>query len=110
MYYELGLKLLRAGGLIAIDNVLWYGKVADMDKNNNKSDDDKENDDDFLTGDDFNTGDEGTTKKKEKKKKRSFDKQTQALRALNLKLLSDDRVRQHCLVPIGDGLTLCQKL
>src|SRR5436305_123159 len=28
-YFELSLKLLRAGGLIAIDNVLWSGRVAD---------------------------------------------------------------------------------
>ncbi|MDJ0772054.1 MAG: class I SAM-dependent methyltransferase [Mastigocoleus sp. MO_167.B18] len=28
-YYERALKLLRPGGLIAIDNVLWSGKVAD---------------------------------------------------------------------------------
>ncbi|HEY5210528.1 MAG TPA: class I SAM-dependent methyltransferase [Stellaceae bacterium] len=28
-YYERGLTLLRAGGLIAIDNVLWNGTVAD---------------------------------------------------------------------------------
>jgi predicted O-methyltransferase YrrM len=28
-YYEGGLKLLRHGGLIMIDNVLWDGKVAD---------------------------------------------------------------------------------
>ena len=28
-YYEACLQLLRPGGLIAIDNVLWYGKVAD---------------------------------------------------------------------------------
>ena len=28
-YYELSLKLLRKGGLIAVDNVLWDGKVAD---------------------------------------------------------------------------------
>lgn len=29
-YYELSLQLLRPGGLIAIDNVLWDGKVADL--------------------------------------------------------------------------------
>lgn len=34
-YYELSLQLLRRGGLIAVDNVLWSGKVAD------KSDHDK---------------------------------------------------------------------
>lgn len=28
-YYELSLKLLRAGGLIAVDNTLWSGDVAD---------------------------------------------------------------------------------
>ena len=28
-YYEACLQLLRPGGLIAIDNVLWYGDVAD---------------------------------------------------------------------------------
>ena len=28
-YYEKALKLIRVGGLIAIDNVLWNGKVAD---------------------------------------------------------------------------------
>jgi predicted O-methyltransferase YrrM len=30
LYYELCLKLLRVGGLIAIDNVLWSGAVADL--------------------------------------------------------------------------------
>ncbi len=29
VYYELLLKLLRPGGLIAVDNTLWSGKVAD---------------------------------------------------------------------------------
>lgn len=29
-YYEKSLTLLRPGGIIAIDNVLWSGKVADM--------------------------------------------------------------------------------
>jgi caffeoyl-CoA O-methyltransferase len=28
-YYERALKLVRSGGLIAIDNTLWYGKPAD---------------------------------------------------------------------------------
>ena len=28
-YYELMLKLVRPGGLIAIDNVLWFGRVCD---------------------------------------------------------------------------------
>ena len=30
-YYEVGLSLLRKGGLILVDNVLWSGKVADPD-------------------------------------------------------------------------------
>jgi predicted O-methyltransferase YrrM len=32
-YYEGGLKLLRRGGLMLIDNVLWDGKVADASVN-----------------------------------------------------------------------------
>ena len=32
-YYEQALQLVRAGGIIAIDNVLWSGKVADLDVN-----------------------------------------------------------------------------
>lgn len=32
-YYELSLQLLRPGGLIAVDNVLWDGKVADSNNN-----------------------------------------------------------------------------
>lgn len=29
LYYELSLKLIRKGGVIAVDNVLWSGRVAD---------------------------------------------------------------------------------
>jgi predicted O-methyltransferase YrrM len=29
-YYELCLQLVRSGGVILIDNVLWYGRVADL--------------------------------------------------------------------------------
>ncbi|HYM32882.1 MAG TPA: class I SAM-dependent methyltransferase [Candidatus Cybelea sp.] len=32
-YYERALTLLRKGGLIAIDNVLWHGKVVDASAN-----------------------------------------------------------------------------
>ncbi len=32
-YYELLLRLIRPGGLIAVDNVLWGGAVIDPDKN-----------------------------------------------------------------------------
>jgi predicted O-methyltransferase YrrM len=36
-YYEQALKLLRIGGLIAIDNMLWYGRVADPDVTDNRT-------------------------------------------------------------------------
>lgn len=32
-YYEAALKLVRVGGIVAIDNVLWYGRVADPNNN-----------------------------------------------------------------------------
>lgn len=68
-YYEKALLLLRVGGLIAIDNVLWGGQVADL---------------------------------------KFQDADTQAIRALNAKILKDDRVTISML-PIGDGLTLARK-
>ncbi|MBD2691302.1 class I SAM-dependent methyltransferase [Anabaena catenula] len=36
-YYERSLKLIRPGGLIAIDNVLWSGKVADSEVQDNQT-------------------------------------------------------------------------
>lgn len=68
-YYEGVLALLRVGGVVAIDNVLWGGQVADP---------------------------------------RQKDEDTQAIRALNAKILQDERV-SLTLVPIGDGLTLARK-
>lgn len=68
-YYEQCLRLVRIGGLIAIDNVLWDGKVAD---------------------------------------EKYQDENTQAIRALNAKILKDKRVEMSML-PIGDGLTLVIK-
>lgn len=32
-YYEMGLSLLRKGGIIAVDNTLWSGAVADPENN-----------------------------------------------------------------------------
>jgi len=65
-YIERALRLVRPGGLIAIDNVLWSGRVADSSVD---------------------------------------DESTVAIRTLNDKLASDDRV-EVAMVPIGDGLTL----
>jgi predicted O-methyltransferase YrrM len=36
-YYEQAMKLVRPGGLIAIDNVLWSGRVADPDTQDNRT-------------------------------------------------------------------------
>ncbi|SRR5579883_1105860 len=36
-YYERSLQLVRSGGLVAIDNVLWYGRVADPDVQDNST-------------------------------------------------------------------------
>lgn len=36
-YYERCLSLVRPGGLIAIDNVLWYGRVADPEQQDERT-------------------------------------------------------------------------
>jgi predicted O-methyltransferase YrrM len=67
-YYERLLRLVRPGGLIAIDNVLWGGRVADPAED---------------------------------------EPDTVALRALNRKLATDERV-SLCLLPVADGVTLAR--
>jgi len=68
-YYERCLKLVRRGGLILIDNVLWGGSVANLaDK----------------------------------------DEDTRAIRALNAKLKTDERV-DLALFAVGDGMTCALK-
>ncbi|HEV8391780.1 MAG TPA: class I SAM-dependent methyltransferase [Dongiaceae bacterium] len=68
-YYEGGLKLLRQGGLMVLDNMLWSGDVADPAKH---------------------------------------DADTDALRALNLKIRDDKRV-DFCLLSADDGILLARK-
>ena len=68
-YYERSLKLVRRRGLIAIDNTIWSGRVADP---------------------------------------QVTDADTLAIRKLNEKLLSDERVALSMLT-VGDGLTLAMK-
>jgi predicted O-methyltransferase YrrM len=68
-YYERCLKLVRPGGIVLIDNVLWGGSVANLaDK----------------------------------------DEDTQAIRELNAKLRSDERV-DLTLLAVGDGMTCALK-
>jgi predicted O-methyltransferase YrrM len=68
-YYEGCLKLLRPGGLMVLDNMLWSGNVANPDKH---------------------------------------DPDTDALRALNLKIRDDGRV-DFCLLSADDGILLARK-
>ena len=68
-YYEYALRLLRPGGLIMFDNVLWGGEVADQ---------------------------------------RYKDADTLALRAINRKLHTDERI-DLSLLPLADGITLAHK-
>jgi predicted O-methyltransferase YrrM len=68
-YYERCLKLVRKGGLILIDNVLWGGSVANLAED---------------------------------------DEDTTAIRALNAKLKSDERV-DLTLFAVGDGMTCALK-
>ena len=68
-YYERCLKLVRRGGLILIDNVLWGGSVADP---------------------------------------ADVDSDTTAIRSLNAKLKTDERI-DLALLTTGDGMTCAVK-
>jgi caffeoyl-CoA O-methyltransferase len=67
-YYERCLRLVRPGGLIAVDNVLWGGRVVDD---------------------------------------AADDEDTRAIKALNDKIVADDRVSM-VLLPVADGVTLAR--
>lgn len=68
-YYERALQLVRRGGLIVVDNTLWYGKPLDPTVQ---------------------------------------DADTVAIRNLNQKLHTDERVTL-AMLPIADGMTLALK-
>jgi predicted O-methyltransferase YrrM len=68
-YYEACLKLVRSGGMITLDNMLWGGQVSDPT---------------------------------------AHDADTDALRALNLKIRDDARV-DACLLTVGDGVMVARK-
>jgi predicted O-methyltransferase YrrM len=68
-YYEACLQLVRAGGLILLDNMLWGGKVVQPE---------------------------------------AHDADTDALRALNVKIRDDTRV-DACLLTVGDGVMVARK-
>ena len=69
-YYNKSFDLLKRGGLMIIDNVLWHGEVAD-EKNNEKF--------------------------------------TNIIRDFNTFVKNDERTEQ-IILPLGDGLTICNKL
>lgn len=69
IYYESCLKLVRHGGLLVLDNMLWSGNVADP---------------------------------------AVHDEDTDALRALNLKIQKDARV-DFCLLSADDGILLARR-
>ena len=69
-YYNKSFDLLKRGGLIIVDNVLWHGEVAD-EKNNEKF--------------------------------------TNIIRDFNTFVKNDERTEQ-IILPLGDGLTICNKL
>ena len=69
-YYNKSFDLLKRGGLMIIDNVLWHGEVAD-EKNNEKF--------------------------------------TNIIRDFNIFVKNDERTEQ-IILPLGDGLTICNKL
>jgi len=69
-YYDKSFDLLKRGGLIIIDNVLWHGEVAD------------------------------------EKNKKKF---SNIIRDFNIFVKNDKRTEQ-IILPLGDGLTICNKL
>ncbi|KAM9996904.1 hypothetical protein ACTFIZ_001834 [Dictyostelium cf. discoideum] len=82
-YYELSLKLIRKGGIIAFDNVLFFGATT-VDQNSKKPEDQ------IFFG------------------CPPFQKQVDGLLVLNEKISKDERVIK-VMLPLSDGITLVTK-
>jgi O-methyltransferase len=115
-YYQKCVDLLRPGGLICIDNVLWKGKVlpssdADVDVDNtNLGDGGDENIHNPDESDkDDNDGTHGSKDGKKKKGRLSaVNRHTSVIKKLNEIVRDDPRV-DCIMLNIGDGLTLAMK-
>lgn len=80
-YHELVLKLVKIGGVVAYDNTLWYGSVANE-----------------AEIEDMN----GTGLER-------FAANQKAMVDLNNSLATDPRI-EISQIPIGDGVTLCRRI
>ena len=87
-YYELALQLLRPGGVIAMDNMLWKGRVVHFDSS-------------LWSADNPMTPEERANY--------ADDNRTKSLHELNEFVHNDPRVSM-CLLPLGDGILLATKL
>lgn len=117
-YFESCLKLVRKGGVIAIDNVLWYGRVAAAEEEEEREEERQQEPAATAGGDDEGEaggsgGEEGEDRRRQKKKEEKAAAQqraaTEAVRELNARLLADERI-DLSIIPVGDGIALCRKL
>ena len=101
-YYEAMLKLVRPGGLILIDNVLFYGRVADSEVRR----DTKFNSPPVIQVQWLSF--HACVTPVSRRGCQDDDKKIVAIRELNQKLLMDDRITLS-IVPVGDGIAICRR-
>ena len=126
-YFESCLKLVRKGGVIAIDNVLWYGRVAEEGGETEQQQqqqpageaaaaaggDEGEGGRGGGRGGGGGSGEGGLPLGRDRRRRAASSRQqqaaTEAVRELNARLLVDERI-DLSIVPVGDGIALCRKL
>ncbi|MDR9447089.1 MAG: class I SAM-dependent methyltransferase [Balneolaceae bacterium] len=96
-YIEYVVELIRVGGVLVIDNVLWYGHVLDAETLATE----KRDSDTFATNDDVRQP-HTTRDVKHKQKAVAIDK-------MNQMLAQDPRLSTQIL-PFGDGVTLATRI
>ena len=134
-YFESCLKLVRKGGIIAIDNVLWYGRVAEEEAE--EVEEEEEEEEEFGEEGERSEGEPGpatledkfpsseerlapaprSVRREQQRLKKKRDRRwvasqkaaTEAVRELNARLLRDERI-DLSIIPVGDGIALCRKL
>jgi predicted O-methyltransferase YrrM len=91
-------RVLKKGGLIVVDNVLWKGLVLDVNGSENESDSD----------DELSSESSSKSEKEHIRKNRRARKLANKMHRFNNAVVRDDRV-EVLLMPLRDGLSLIRK-
>eukprot|EP00887_Chlorella_sp_A99_P003508 scaffold7.g3508.t1 len=107
-YYEQLLQLVRPGGVIAVDNVLWYGRVADPEQQDANTQARRVRRRSCTLRRAGGRGGRARSRLDPERESSCEGSADPAIRELNDFLVTDERITLS-IIPVGDGIALCTK-